>query len=188
MVDARGGGLLQHRFGVEGDAEAGSLDHRQIVGAVADRKRSFGIEPEARAQFAQRLELGLAAENRFRDFSGQPSIRIGQQRVGALLVEPDRGGELDGKGGEAAGHHAGVSAIGAHRGDERRAARRQTDALGQHGIDDRGRQSLEQRHALAQRRRESDFAAHGALGDLGNLAFDAGIIGELVDALLADHG
>ncbi len=42
--------------------------------------------------------------------------------------------------------------------------------------------------ALAQRRLEGDFAAHGALGDLGDPALDAGIIGELVDAFLADHG
>ena len=50
------------------------------------------------------------------------------------------------------------------------------------------RQALEQGHALAQRRRELDLAAHGALGDGGDMRLQADMIGELVDAFLADHG
>ena len=42
--------------------------------------------------------------------------------------------------------------------------------------------------ALAQGRLEGDLAAHGALGDGGDVGFQAGIVGELVDAFLLDHG
>ena len=50
------------------------------------------------------------------------------------------------------------------------------------------RQALEQRDALAQRRLELDFAAHRAFGDGGDMRLEAGEIGQLVDAFLADHG
>ena len=48
--------------------------------------------------------------------------------------------------------------------------------------------SLQQRHALAQRRLELDLAAHRAFGDGGDMGLQPGKIGQLVDAFLADHG
>ena len=55
-------------------------------------------------------------------------------------------------------------------------------------VDDVERDAFQQRDALAQRRLEFELAAHGALGDVGNLLLQAHVSGELVDALLADHG
>ena len=78
--------------------------------------------------------------------------------------------------------------MGAHGRDQFAAARRQRDALGQHLVDDAGRQVLEQRDALAQRRLELDLAAHRAFGDGGDMGLHPDEIGELVDAFLADHG
>ena len=49
------------------------------------------------------------------------------------------------------------------------------------------RQAGQQGDALAQRRLESDLAAHGALGDGGDVVADAGESGEFVDAFLADQ-
>ena len=69
-----------------------------------------------------------------------------------------------------------------------RSARRQPDALGDHRVDHRRRQAFEQRDALAQCRLEFDLAAHGALGDRRDAIFQAGIVGQFVDAFLADHG
>ena len=50
VVDARGGGLRHRGLGVVGDAEAGGFDHRDVVGAVADR-HAF-LPAQARAVFA----------------------------------------------------------------------------------------------------------------------------------------
>ena len=41
---------------------------------------------------------------------------------------------------------------------------------------------------FAQRRLEFDFATHRALGDGGNVRLQSSEVGQLVDALLADHG
>ncbi len=81
-----------------------------------------------------------------------------------------------------------MRAVRPHGGEQRWPARRQPDALGDHRVDHRRGKALEQRDALAQRRLESDLAAHGALGDRRDPALEAGIIGEFVDAFLADHG
>ena len=64
VVDARVRGFGDLRLGVIGDAEAGRLDHRKIVRAVARRERLLRREAEAIAQLDQRRELGLAAEHR----------------------------------------------------------------------------------------------------------------------------
>ena len=76
----------------------------------------------------------------------------------------------------------------AHGRDQFAAARRRRDALCQHLVDHADRQILQQRHALAQRRLELDFAAHRAFGDGGDMRLQAGEIGQFVDAFLADHG
>ena len=50
---------LDRRLGVEGDTEAGSRQHRNVIGAVADRKRGVASEPETRAQCVERLAAWL---------------------------------------------------------------------------------------------------------------------------------
>ncbi len=57
-------------------------------------------------------------------------------------------------------------------------------AAGQHAF----RQTLQGGDALAQRGLEVELAAHGSLGDRGHLGLDPGVVGQLVDALAADHG
>ena len=56
-------------LGVIGDAKSGALDHREIVGAVADRQRLFERQLQIARDFQQRVELGLAAEDRLLDDS-----------------------------------------------------------------------------------------------------------------------
>ena len=50
------------------------------------------------------------------------------------------------------------------------------------------RKALQECDALAQRRLELDLAAHRAFGDPGDMGFQADIVGQFVDAFLADHG
>ena len=77
------------RLGMIGDAEAGGLDHREIVRAVAGRERLAGRETEAVAQFEQGGELRLAPEDRLGDAAGELAV-LDDQRVAAVLVEADQ--------------------------------------------------------------------------------------------------
>ena len=71
---ARGGG--DRGFGAKGDAEAGGGQHRQIVGAVADRDRlSAGAMPVLGGERQQRLPFGLAGHDRRQHPAGEPARR-----------------------------------------------------------------------------------------------------------------
>ena len=62
MTPARGGG--DRRLGVKGDAEPGGRQHRQIVGAVADRERlgerqaALGGERESVSRLVSPVTIG----------------------------------------------------------------------------------------------------------------------------------
>ena len=118
MIDARMRGFGDLRLGVIGDAEAGRLDHREIVRAVAGRERFVRREAEAVAQFDQRRELRLAPEDRLGDAAGELAA-IDDQRIAAVLVEPDQRGDAAGEQREAAGDEAGMAAVAPHGGDQR---------------------------------------------------------------------
>ena len=92
VVDARMRGLRDLRLGVIGDTEAGRLDHREIVRAVAGRDGLLRRKAEAVAQFDQRRELGLAPEDRLCDTAGELAV-LDDQRVAAVLVEADHRGD-----------------------------------------------------------------------------------------------
>ncbi len=148
---------------------------------------SCAAKAEALAQLDQGGELRLAPEDRLGDAPGELAV-FDDQRVAAMLVEADHRGDAAGKQREAAGHQAGEGAVLPHGGDQRAAAGRERDPFCDHLVDDRKRQALEQRDALAQRRLEFDLAAHRPLGDRRDVRFQADVIRELVDAFLADHG
>ena len=75
-----------------------------------------------------------------------------------------------------------------HGRDQRAPAGRQRDAFSITSSTTATGRPFEQRHALAQRRLERDLAAHRPLGDRRHMRFQPGIVGQLVDAFLADHG
>ena len=77
--------------------------------------------------------------------------------------------------------------MGADRLHQRACAGHDDDALDKALVDDVFRQPLEQGHAAAQRLFKVEFSAHGAFRDLGDLRFDTGIVGELIDAFDRDH-
>ena len=85
MVDARVGGRRDLGLGAVGDAEAGRLQHREIVGAVADGERVVKRRPIAAAISLSALELGVLAEDRLDDLAGQLAA-FDHERVGAVLV------------------------------------------------------------------------------------------------------
>ncbi len=187
MVEPRIGCRRHRWLGAEGGAQSGLAKHRKVVGAVADGYGLRGRELETGAQFDERVELGLLAEDRIGDRAVQNAV-MGDERVRAVLVEVDGLADRPGEDGEAARDEGGVAAIGAHGPDELAPAGRQRDAVADDLPDDGKRHALQQGDALAQSRLEIDLAAHGALGDRGNMLLQAHEGGELVDAFLADHG
>jgi hypothetical protein len=160
----------------------------EIVGAVADHQGFVPVKAELVAQLLQRLELGIAAQYRFRHDAGKAPVVSDDEAVAAVLVEPDLRRDLCRKFREAARHQAGIGTVAAHRMDQSPPARRQGDPSRDHLVNDAGRKALEHGNALAKGRGEFDLAAHGALGngsDAGPLADE---VGQFIDAFLADHG
>ncbi len=148
---------------------------------------SSSASAEPRAQLDQRRELGFAAENRLADLAGQQAA-VEHEALARVSSKPIIAAIGCGEKREAARDQHGIGAVGAH-GATRVAApgvsatrSRITSPIAS------SRQALEHRDPLAQCRLESDFAAHGALGDRGDLGLHAGEIRQFVHAFLADHG
>ena len=175
------------RLGVEGDAEAGGLDHGEIVGAVADREGCSDRDIVFGDERIEAVELGLLAEDRIGDGAGQ-HVAVEFERVGHRFVEADALADPVGKEGEAARDQRGVGAIGLHGLHQSAAAGGEGDLLAADFFDAGAGQALQQFDAGAQRRLEIEFAIHGARGDRGDLVLDADGVGQLVDAFLLDHG
>lgn len=187
MVDAmaRGGG--DHRLGMQRHAGPGAGKHVEIVGAIADGDDVGGRPAEATGDIEERGDLGLLAEDRFGDGSGEMTVDFVKD-VGAVLVEADHRRDAGSEHGEAAGDERGVAAMRLHGANQFAPAGRKRDSFRHDVVDHRHRQALQQRDPLAQRRLEGDFAIHRARGDGGNMGLDAGHVGQFVDALLVDHG
>ena len=72
------------RFGAVGQAQPRRPDHRQVVGAIADRERVLRRGPVRRRFLAQSHELGFAAQNWLRD--GAESERVLMRRTHDLAL------------------------------------------------------------------------------------------------------
>ena len=90
VVDPGRCGCRDRRLGVVGDAEAGGLDHAEIVGAVAGHQRVDLVEIGGLAQFDQGGEFRGAAKDRLANHARQLFV-LDQQLIGAVLLESDRG-------------------------------------------------------------------------------------------------
>src|SRR6266542_6510492 len=91
------------RLGVIRHADVREPQHRQIVGAIADRHKqpviAFELAPEAR----ERRSLHLTIDDLAGDASGEPAAGD-LQRAGDGMVETEPGLEPFGEEGEAAGY------------------------------------------------------------------------------------
>jgi len=70
MLDAVGDLRGDDRFGVVGDAEAGGLQHGQIIGAVTHRKSGFQFYAAVFRQLVERRQFGILVQNRLGDLAG----------------------------------------------------------------------------------------------------------------------
>jgi len=73
------------------DAEARRLNHGDVVGTIAGGERVLRRQVEPPGELDQGCELGLAPEDRLGHLAGQAVFGIDNERVGAVLVEPDEG-------------------------------------------------------------------------------------------------
>src|SRR5215217_3807177 len=134
VIDARVCGSSDLRLGVIGNAEAGGLQHRKIVRAVARGECVLYGEAVAIAQLGQGGELRLPAEDRLLDAARELTV-FDDQRVAAVLIEPDHRGDAAGEEREAAGDETCIAAVASHRGDERASARGERDTFRDHLFD-----------------------------------------------------
>ena len=147
------------------------------------------VASPSRARNASRVrELRLAPQDGFGDFAHKFAVGIDQELVGTRFIKTDALRDSVRERRKAAGDEARIGAVGPHRGYERAASWGEHDAVRQHIVYDPRRQSFEQRYPLAQRWRKCKLPAHGTLGDGSHMRLLPDQVGELVDALLADHG
>ena len=81
-----------------------------------------------------------------------------------------------------------MAAMGPNGADQFFSARHNHHAFRQTLRDHGFRQPFQQRNTTAQRRFKIQFAAHGPFSHVGNLGFNACIIGQLINAFNGDHG
>ena len=186
MVEPGVGRSRDRRLGAEGHAQSCLAEHGEVVGAIADSHRLLRRQLEAGAQFDEGVELGLLAEDGIGNLAVQDTV-IGDERVGAVLVEADGPSDRPGEDGEAARDEGGVATVRPHGPNKLAPARRQRDAIADDLADDGKRHAFQQSDALAQGRFELDLAAHRAFGDFCDMLLQTDDGGELVDAFLADH-
>jgi tRNA dimethylallyltransferase len=187
VLDARVRSGGDFGLGAVGDSEAGGLQHRKIIGAVADGQRVVNGEPQRGGDLFQRAKLGVLAEDRLDDLASQLAA-LDDERIGAVFVGaepfPNRAREL----AKAARDDGDMGAVRPHRLNERARATIERDPLFQHIADHDLGQAGQKRDALAQRRRERHLAAHRPFGDRGDALADAGDSCKFVNALLTDQG
>jgi tRNA dimethylallyltransferase len=187
VLDARVRRSRDLGLGAIGDAEAGRLQHRKIVGTVADRQRFVKRRPHRARDLRERTELGVLTEDRLHDLAGQLSV-VDHEHIGPVLVGAEPLANRTCKLAKAARNDGDVGAIRAHCLNEPARARIERDAVFQHVVDNCLGQASEQRDALTQGWRKGNLAPHRPLGDGGDAVADTGEGRKFVDAFLADQG
>lgn len=187
MVEPSIGGSGKDGLGPIRDAQARLLDHRQVVRAVADRHGLSSVKAERVASLDQRGALEAAVDDPTGDAPGQDAV-FNAQHIGFHLLEPQAIRHRPGEGSETSRHKQGRNALRAQSSHERFSARIRPNPLPQALLQRRFGQPLEQSHSFPQRPNEIELTAHRPIGDLRNQRLHARIVGEFVNAFLADHG
>ena len=93
--------LAHRRLGVKGNAQPGRLDHRQIIGTIANSHGFLQAYPQFSGIGLQVGKLGLAALDRLAHHAGKLPV-FDQQFIGMVGVEAKGLRNCRGKVGEAA--------------------------------------------------------------------------------------
>ena len=89
------------------------MQHREIVGAVADRERGGGVETELRRERRERGELRVAPEDGLFHPACELAI-LDNEPIGAMLVEADQLGDARREQREATGDEARMGTVRPH--------------------------------------------------------------------------
>ena len=186
VVDAPACGCCHRRLGPEGDAEPSRLEHRQVVGAVADGQGRVERHAAFSGERQQRVAFHFAGHDRRGDGAGDAAIG-NVEPVRDEPVEAEFCGDRLGEHGEPAGDQRGRHPGSAQGGEQGAGAGHQADArcrLGEHGF----RQVLQQRDPFGESRGEIEFAIHRPAGDLGDMLAQPDEFGQFVEHLVFDDG
>ena len=186
VSDDRIGERRDPRFAAIGDPEAGGLDHRDVVRAVADRQGLAGRKPHFGTSIEQRRPLGRGIDDRGRNTAAE-AVADEREAVGPHGVESETLGHRLGKKREAARDEQRAGAGGRHRAHQRLGPGARPHALLKAAPDIAEREPGEQGDARAQGSGEIGLATHGGFGHPGHLRLAADEVGELVDAFDRDH-
>ncbi len=179
---ARGGG--DRRLGAEGDAEPGSGQHRDVVGAVADRDRLLRRYAVCRGECPERVPLAGTGDDRRHHLAGQPAAGH-LQPVGDDMVEAQCARHPLGEDREPAGDEGCRRAGTAHGGDQGRCPRIQPNTR-RHLVENAGLDPGQQGDAGLERGGEINLAVHCPAGDRGNPWAEAEDQRQLVEHLVFD--
>ena len=166
---------------MEGDAQSGQREHRQVVGAVAHGDGLCQIHLLHLGDEAQQLGLACAVHDVAHVASRQFAVFAHLQLVGIDVVDAELLLQIFAEKGESAGEDGNLVAV---------FLQHQHQALGPFGdgqvfgdvLHHGDIQPLEQRHAFGERLLEVDLAAHGSGRDGGHLVAHAVTGGQFVDA------
>ena len=187
MVEPRIGRGRKRRLGAIGNSKARFLDHRYVVGPVADCHRLVGSKSKRIAKFRKQVVLPSGIDNAPLGYTAQQAARHAKD-IGFESFESDLLGNRLDEGCESSRDQHCHRSPDAHRTNQRLGTGVGPDPFCEALLNDGGIKSFEQRHPLLERAGKIQFALHRAFRDLGDLGLNARIIGQFVDAFLPDHG
>lgn len=184
VLDPPGRGGGNRGLGVEGDTEAGGLQHRQIVGAVADGKRLAARYSSLRRQGEQGPAFRFPGHDRRPHGAGD--LSAGQvEMIGNHPVEAEFAGHPIGEDREAAGDERAQRAVPPHRCHQRPRAGADADP-GRCGSEGLRIHPGEKADARRQGVDEIELAIHRPSRDLGDLPAQTEKLAEFVEHFVLD--
>jgi len=186
MVQPVACGRRDGRLSVEGNAEACSLQHRDVVGAVANCRSRFKRERAIRSQSLENLGFALAIEDRLRNQAGDLAVGDNQM-IGVVLVETTDFGNDGSENVKAAGNQGRMGTPCPHGKHEPPGAGHQFNAR-RHGLQHSSRPAGEKADPFAERLGEFYLASHASRRDRRDGIRDSQGGGKLIEQFSGDYG
>ena len=187
LVEASISGVGKDTFGAIGHPETGSFDHRQVIGAIADRQYGNIAKPKACLCFHKRGFLCVRIDDRTLCLTGQ-LLAPALQPVCAVIIETQIGRYRCYKIRETPGHEQGARAVSTHRPNQCRSSGAGSNSLGKALTESGNVEPAQEFNALGECSSEIQLTTHRPFGDGRHFGLETRIISQLIDALLPDHG
>lgn len=179
--------ILDGRFCIKRDAQAGTTHHEEIIGAITNGQNGVPRDMMQVRKPFKRAFLELGIHDLPHRAPGEQATGIGLEAIRERVVQPEHVAHMVSQKVEAARDDGRGASEGVERGDELMRALREADAA-LDAVQGGEGQALEEGDALAKGVPKADFAVHGAVGDAHDAVAQAQLGRELVDGLLRDEG